>query len=54
MGIFFGCKHKEVRIIACDKNAKYYVVQCVKCNAQWSEPKAVGEMYNVGISKVIR
>ena len=45
MGLF-GCKHKEVRVILCDKDARYYTVRCVKCNAQWQEPKAVGEMYD--------
>ena len=46
MGLF-GCKHKEIKVIACDKNARYYVVKCLKCDKQWQEPKAVGETYDM-------
>lgn len=46
MGIF-KCKHKEIKIISCNKNDKYYMVRCIKCNEQWREPKAQGEMYDM-------
>ena len=42
----FKCKHKEVKIIMCNKDSKYYVVRCIKCREQWQEPKAIGEMYD--------
>ena len=43
----FKCKHKEVRIIECNKNSKYYIVKCIKCGKQWQEPKAIGETYDM-------
>ena len=45
MGLF-GCKHKEIKVITCDKNERYYIVRCLKCGYQWHQPKAVGEMYD--------
>lgn len=47
MGIF-KCKHKEIRIIDCNKNDRFYIVKCYKCGEQWKEPKAVGEEYQIG------
>ena len=43
----FKCKHKEYRVIACDPKDKHYTVKCIKCGAQWQEPKAVGEEYDM-------
>ena len=48
----FKCKHKEIRIIDCKKENRYYNVQCIKCGEQWQELKAIGEEYSVG--KVIK
>lgn len=42
------CKHKSVRIIACEKDKNRYIVQCTKCGEQITKPKAIGEMYNIG------
>ena len=44
----FKCKHKEICIIDCKKENRYYNVKCVKCGEQWQEPKAIGEEYTVG------
>ena len=44
----FKCKHKEIRIIDCKKENRYYNVKCAKCGEQWQEPKAEGEEYTVG------
>ena len=43
----FKCKHKEYRVIACDPKDRHYTVKCIKCGAQWQEPKAVGEEYDM-------
>ena len=48
----FKCKHKEICIIDCEKENRYYNVKCVKCGEQWQEPKAVGEEYTIG--KIIK
>ena len=42
------CKHKSVKIIACEKDKNKYIVQCTKCGEQIAKPKAIGEMYNIG------
>lgn len=46
MGIF-KCKHKEIRVIDCNRKNRFYIVECIKCGEQWKEPKAEGEMYDM-------
>lgn len=48
MGIF-KCNCKNKRIISCDKKARYYVVQCIKCGKQETRAKAAGEEYQIGL-----
>lgn len=42
------CKHKSYIIIECKKDKTIYTCQCTKCKTQFTLPKAVNEMYEVG------
>lgn len=42
------CKHKKYTVIECKKDEKKYECRCDNCGAQFSLPKAIGEMYLIG------
>ena len=44
------CKHKTYIITKCNKDDRYYLCKC-KCGYEFDKPKAIGEMYDVGITR---
>ena len=44
------CKHKIYTIIKCNKDDRYYICRC-KCGYEFDKPKALGEMYDIGMTR---
>ncbi len=44
------CKHKAYTIIKCNKDDRYYICLC-KCGCEFTKPKALGEMYDIGMTR---
>ena len=47
MGLF-TCKHKSYMVISCDEKSRNYTCRCIKCDMQFTLPKAIGETYAIG------